>query len=246
MLSGLRYTEPMLTLAIGLSWVWLYFMDRSRARLWLMWSLLAVTLICWPPVEYLCSRPLEWGYPVRPFSPPAGLEAIVVFAGSVSPAQYERPYPLPDPETFERCQYAVWVYRQSRRPILTSGGKGTPRDPAFAITMRNLLVAANVPPVDIWVEDRSISTHENAVFSAGILRRQGVHRIALVVDARSMRRAAACFRKLGIEVVPAPSRFDDLSATIDDWLLSWKAVRGNEETLHEALGLLLYRLRGWI
>jgi uncharacterized SAM-binding protein YcdF (DUF218 family) len=61
-----------------------------------------------------------------------------------------------------------------------------------------------------------------------------------------MRRAAACFRKLGIEVVPAPSRFDDLSATIDDWLLSWKAVRGNEETLHEALGLLLYRLRGWI
>jgi uncharacterized SAM-binding protein YcdF (DUF218 family) len=112
--------------------------------------------------------------------------------------------------------------------------------------MRDLLEAAGIPAEDIWIEDRSSSTHENAVFSAEFLRGRGVHRIALVVDARSMPRAAASFRKQGIEVVPAPSRFDDLSATMDDWLLSWKAVRGNEETLHETFGLLWYRLRGWI
>jgi hypothetical protein len=31
---------------------------------------------------------------------------------------------------------------------------------------------------------------------------------------------------------------------VEDWILSWKAVRGNAETLPEAIGLLWYRLRG--
>jgi uncharacterized SAM-binding protein YcdF (DUF218 family) len=73
-----------------------------------------------------------------------------------------------------------------------------------------------------------------------------VRRVVLVVDARSMFRAAACFRREGIEVVAAPSRFRYISASIDDWLPGWKAVQGNEMTLHETLGLLWYRLRGWI
>jgi len=67
-----------------------------------------------------------------------------------------------------------------------------------------------------------------------------------VVDARSMRRAAACFRHEGIEVVEAPSRFLYLTAVMNDWLPGWRAIRGNEYTLHEMAGLLWYRLRGWI
>jgi uncharacterized SAM-binding protein YcdF (DUF218 family) len=112
--------------------------------------------------------------------------------------------------------------------------------------MRKLVVNEGVPLEMIWVEDRSLSTHENATFSAQILRRHGVRRIALVVDARSMRRAAACFRHEGIEVVEAPSRFLYLSGIVDDWLPGWKAIRGNEHTLHEMAGLVWYRLRGWI
>ena len=112
--------------------------------------------------------------------------------------------------------------------------------------MRELLLGAGLPGEMIWTEDRSHSTHENALFSAQILRRHGVRRVVLVVDARSMFRAAACFRREGIEVVAAPSRFRYLSASVDDWLPGWKAVQGNEVTLHETLGLLWYRLRGWI
>ena len=98
----------------------------------------------------------------------------------------------------------------------------------------------------IWVEDRSGSTHENAAFSAQVLRRHGVRRIVLVVEARSMLRAEACFRREGIEVIAAPSRFRYLSANLEDWIPGWKAVQGNEITLHETIGLLWYRLRGWI
>ena len=182
---------------------------------------------------------------MRPFGA-TGVDAIVVLSSGVSPPTYERPYSLPDPQTFERCRYAAWIYGKLRIPVLASGGQGAANQTAFAVTMGELLESANVPRAQIWLEERSRNTHENAEFSAAILRTRGVRRIALVVNARSMLRAAACFRKQGIDVVPAPVRFDDLSATVEDWMLNWKAVRGNEETLHEALGLLWYRLRGWI
>jgi uncharacterized SAM-binding protein YcdF (DUF218 family) len=170
------------------------------------------------------------------------LDAIVVLASAVSPSQFERPYPLPDPETFGRCKHAAWIFRNTPLPVLASGGARPP----FAADMRELLLKEGVPPEMIWLEDRSQTTHENAVFSARILRQHRVRRIVLVVDAASMPRAAACFRHEGIEVVAAPSKFRDLSRKLEDWIPGWKAIRGNELTLHEVLGLLWYRLRGWI
>ena len=242
----MTYTEPLLTLTLALCWIGVYRIGPVRAKRFLIASLLSVSLLCWSPCEYLLSRPLEGRYPVRPFTAPAGLDAIVVLSEAVSPPQFERPYALPDRETFNRCQYAAWIYHNTGLPLLASGGGGDDGAPAFAATMRETLVAAGVPPERIWIEDRSTSTHENAAFSAQVLRQHGARRIALVVDARSMLRASACFRHEGIEVVAAPSRFRYISATGAKWIPGWRAVQGNELTLHEMAGLLWYRLRGWI
>lgn len=239
----MTYTQPLLTLTLALTWIGVYFSRPSRARRYLTLCLLMTSLLAWPPCEYLLSRPLEGRYPLRPFSTPAGSGAIVVFGSSVSPAQFERPYPLPDQETFERCQYAAWIFRKTGLPVLVSGGVGTR---SVAATMRELLVEAGVPAEMIWLEDRSRSTHENAAFSARVLRQREVHRVVLVVDARSMLRAAGCLRHEGMEIVAAPSRFRYLSAIVEDWIPGWSALKGNEITLHETLGLLWYRFRGWI
>ena len=66
------------------------------------------------------------------------------------------------------------------------------------------MVSWMVPDSSIWTEERSHSTYENALYGAEVLRSHGVARIVLVVEAQSMVRAAACFRKQGIAVVPAP------------------------------------------
>ena len=231
---------------LALLWAGVLCLPSSRPRRFLTLVLLVTSLLAWLPCAYVLSRPLESGYHLGPFRPGPGLDAIVVLSSAVSPAQFERPYPLPDAETFARCQYAAWIHRNTSLPVLVSGGGQHGTNPPFASTMRDLLMNAGVPPGTIWIEDRSGSTHENAAFSAQILRQHGARRIALVVDARSMLRAAACFRHEGIEVVAAPSRFFYLSATLEDWMPGWKAIQGNELTLHEMLGLLWYRLRGWI
>jgi uncharacterized SAM-binding protein YcdF (DUF218 family) len=67
-----------------------------------------------------------------------------------------------------------------------------------------------------------------------------------VVEAQSMPRAAACFRKQGITVVPAPCDFRQFRQIGSELMPGWKAVQRNEGTLHEILALAWYRLRGWI
>jgi uncharacterized SAM-binding protein YcdF (DUF218 family) len=113
--------------------------------------------------------------------------------------------------------------------------------------MRELLKRAGVPESSIWTEERSYSTHENAVYGSEILRQHGISQIALVVDAQSMPRAAACFRKQGIAVMPAPCEFHSFGPPLsEEFLPNWNAIRRNERTLHEIVGLGWYWLRGWI
>src|ERR1017187_908711 len=150
----------------------------------------------WPPVEWLLSRPLEARYPVRPFRATPGLQAIVVFGSSISPPLHERPFPEADFETIERCAYAAWVYRQiGPAPVRACGGRASGRRLACAVAMRELLRQAGIPEDMIWTEEESRSTYENARFGAEILRRFRIDRVALVVDARSMPRAAAALEK---------------------------------------------------
>jgi uncharacterized SAM-binding protein YcdF (DUF218 family) len=60
-----------------------------------------------------------------------------------------------------------------------------------------------------------------------------------------MPRAAASFRKFGINVVPAPARYTDLNHDFSDFIPNWRAIYINGETIHEMVGLVWYKLRGW-
>jgi uncharacterized SAM-binding protein YcdF (DUF218 family) len=209
-------------------------------------GLMGLALLSWPPVDWLLGRPLEGRYPVRPFED-SSLQAIVVLSSAVHAPDFERPYPLPDEETQNRCAMAAWLHhRYQNAPVLACGGAGKSGDQPFSVVMRELLNRSGVPESMIWTEERSHSTHENARFGAGILRQHGIMRIALVVDAKSMPRAAACFRKEGITVLPAPCSFRELGSLSEELLPAWGAIRRNEATLHETLGFAWYWLHGWV
>jgi uncharacterized SAM-binding protein YcdF (DUF218 family) len=241
----MNYTEPLLALFCAVSFIGVFRLRRCKGA-WLAWmGLLGVFLVTWPPLDWLFSRPLEIWYPIRLPDPSPNLLAIVVLSSAVNPPVRERPYPLADYQTYQRCEFAAWLYTHWQAvPVLTSGG-GSRRRP-FSVTMREILERNGVPDSMIWTEESSSSTHENAVYSAQILRLHGVTKVALVVDASSMPRAVACFRKAGIQVIPAPSEFRELESLQDELLPSWKALRQNEITLHETVALGWYRLHGWI
>jgi uncharacterized SAM-binding protein YcdF (DUF218 family) len=242
----MTYTEPLLTVALLLTLVVMVRFRRGKSHLISVLGILGLLLVSLPVVDWLVSRPLEIWYPVRPFAS-APVQAIVVLPAAVHRPTFERPYYMPDGETYARCEFAGWLHKCfPDPPVLACGGAQEPGEQPYSATMRRLLERAGVPASLIWTEERSRSTHENALFCAQILQEHNIQRIALVVDAQSMLRAEASFRKLGITVVPAPCSFRELGAWSEELLPSWRAIRRNEASLHEILGLAWYRLHGWI
>jgi uncharacterized SAM-binding protein YcdF (DUF218 family) len=240
----MTYIQPLLLLVGVIICAGLVRISSSKGKRVAICGVAGLLLISWPPLDWLLGLPLESGYPVRPFEPLGRIEAIVVLASSIRPPENERPYSLPDADTFGRCEYAAWIYRRwGPLPVLACEGRGRPAEGSL---MAGLLRRSGVSADSIWVDDRSRSTRENALFGAAILRAHGIKRIALVVDAQSMPRASACFRKEGLDVAAAPTEFRALGNWRDELLPSWRAVRRNETTLHEVLGLAWYRLLGWV
>jgi uncharacterized SAM-binding protein YcdF (DUF218 family) len=242
------YTEPLLTVFLAVSLAGCFFVtDRTnrRACRLLATGLTALFLLSWQPADWLFSRPLEWTYR-NTFRPERPAQAIVVLSSYVAPSSRSTPVTLPDEMTYGRCRYTAWLYRNWQPlPIFVSGG-GSSKDGSYARSMAHLLEAEGIPAGQLVLEERSSSTYENAVFTAELLRHKGIRTVALVVEADSMLRAEMCFRKQGIDVIPAPLQHRTLDYGFADLLPSWQAIQRNERTLHELGGLIWYKIRGWI
>jgi uncharacterized SAM-binding protein YcdF (DUF218 family) len=187
------------------------------------------------PVSYLAYGSLEWRYePLK--AAPADVPALVVLGGGS--------------ESLRRCERAAALFRPDVHTlVLASGGRLRADGPTEADDMRGWLVRLGVSPSAVVAEGEGQSTHENAVRCAAILRERGVGRAVLVTDAVHMPRAVACFRKQGIEVVPAPGEW---MAQRTEWQLPeyYLPKAGSaahcEYALREWLGLAWYWLRGRI
>jgi uncharacterized SAM-binding protein YcdF (DUF218 family) len=89
------------------------------------------------------------------------------------------------------------------------------------------------------------NTHDEALRTAEIFRAHGWKRLLLVTSPTHTRRAAATFERAGIpEVIAVPSVetvFDvEALRMSDDRLMAFGPI------LHEWVGLMIYRWRGWI
>ena len=210
-------------------------------------ALVGLFLWSWPPSTALFAYTLERRYPITRI--PAGdAEAIVVLGANVYAPDASQPEPLPGYSTFLRCQRAAWLYRNWKTlPVLASGGVSS-SGVVIADVMRQALLEAGVPDSMIWTERASRSTYENALFTARFLQSKQIHRIALVTEAYHMPRSVECFRKQGIDVVPAGCNYRYLQFTgqWSEFFPSPRMIGFNEDSLHEWIGLGWYRLSGKI
>jgi len=112
-----------------------------------------------------------------------------------------------------------------------------------------LLAEWDIPPAAIQIESGSINTRENATRSYQALAPRGIRRILLVTSAMHMPRAAGAFRKAGFEVTAVPADFRSgwgESTTLEKLQPSANNLVNCDAALHEWLGIVIYRLRGWM
>ena len=107
--------------------------------------------------------------------------------------------------TSDRLLKAFRLYRAGKARLIVVSGGDNPllakaRTEHHAEEMRNISEEWGVPDSAILVEDSSINTRENALFTRKLLADEGIQNIILVTSALHMCRAAATFRKVEFKV----------------------------------------------
>ncbi len=112
-----------------------------------------------------------------------------------------------------------------------------------------LLEEWGVSPDHITTESVSRSTYENAREAARIVEERGLGRVLLVTSALHMTRALATFRTIGIDAIPAATDHDNerhKRGSLQTFLPRSGALDGTTLAIHEYIGRIVYRWRGWI
>ena len=100
----------------------------------------------------------------------------------------------------ERLRYAAYLQKETQLPLLISGVSPTGASEA-KVSMQELKDFFNVPTQ--WLEEKSLTTKENALFTRQILEKEGINKIILVTNEWHMQRAKLLFEGQGFQVLPA-------------------------------------------
>lgn len=220
-LTRRRYRTATAALFLNALWTWLCFTPAFASRL---------------------EQGLTQNYPLKEATAYPRVNAIVVLGGGNLPQPRDDERSLDSTQATTRIGFGLQLFMHSRASvILLSGGKKE------ALQMANILLRRNIPASAIRMETTSINTHQNALYSAKILKRENLQRILLVTSPTHMPQAAASFRHQGLIVIPAPA--PDLvhmqPATKHPWLPKWSTISLTTYCLREYIALWVYRLYGW-
>jgi uncharacterized SAM-binding protein YcdF (DUF218 family) len=173
----------------------------------------------------------------------SGAQAIVVLGGGIHRGDGDNTPDTLGPWTLERLDFAAHAYRQLNLKIAVSGGQPPGAHTAEATLMKTVLEGDFGVPVS-WVENRSRTTWENAVYTKEVLQRAGIDTVVLVTNAWHMRRAVWSFERAGLHAIPypAPLTYEESNRS-ENYLPSMRALEESYHALHEAIGLAYYQLR---
>jgi len=209
----------------------------------LAWLYLYVASI--PLTAAVLAERLERFPPLQPREVVArGAEAIVVLGGDLYLNAVEYQGSTVGPAAMMRLRYGASLHRKTGLPLAVTSGDPLEIGVIGGELMARVLRRELDTPVR-WVEKRSRNTFENARFTAGMLRADGIERVALVSHAWHLPRARAAFERHGMEVVPAPTAFyrrGPLQRGAFAFLPDDDALSRNTWYVHELIGRLWYAL----
>ena len=154
----------------------------------------------------------------------------------------------------DRLLQAVELYKTGTiKKIFFTGGSGSIEFAQMkeGMFVRRYLLTLGIPDRDIWIENESKNTRENALYSLEFLERHEFQggKFLLITSGHHMRRALGCFRTVDIEVTPYSVErnagterrfgFDHLFIPNVNTLIWWEAL------IHEWIGMIVYKIKGF-
>lgn len=143
--------------------------------------------------------------------------------------------------SYPRAFYAVKAWQTGHfRAVVVSGGRmdGNPR--SLASTVGDYLAGSGIPRDRIFLEERSTSTRENALFTKQIIGSWPGKRVLITSDLH-MFRASRVFAKVGLPVEPCP-----VAETPVEWKSGSSRLPLAVGTAIELVKIAFYWAHGWI
>jgi len=248
LLWALLQPGNLLLLCLGAGVLLVLFSRDRRGRLLIGLAALGFVVLAVTPVGPVSLLVLEQRFP-RPPRLPERIDGILVLGGAVDPR-----LSLTYGETVfngsaARVLAAVALARRHPEArLLLVGGEGSFAPVGFAEARATLgfVTEEGIAPARVTLEERSRSTHENALYAKEIIRPQQNERWVLVTSAYHMPRAVASFAAVDWPVIPYPVDFKIDPRT--GLRANFNLLDGLDATTiagKEWAGLVGYRLMGW-
>jgi uncharacterized SAM-binding protein YcdF (DUF218 family) len=152
-----------------------------------------------------------------------------------------------------RVLTALELVRRGKAKALVLGGSGPPAGKPGAVAsalVQEWVVASGLTTVTVTNLGRCANTHDEALRFKELSRQRGWRTVILVTSALHVPRAVAVFAAQGITVVPVACDFQayGVPSMRDDFSPFPRQTRFHQFSLylHERIGWLAYRWRGWI
>lgn len=97
-------------------------------------------------------------------------------------------------DTNARIEKSVQLYEEGWAPVIIFSGAAAEGDISNAEAMRNIAVKQGIPKSDILMEEDSVNTEENAIFTAEIVKKNGYKKVILVTSPYHQRRTYQLFK----------------------------------------------------
>ncbi len=243
---------PLIWLALGL-WLVRLFVQKRRSGLIVpasVWLVMTV-MTCTPLSSYLLAG-LENEMPKVKLAELPQADAIICLGGGAEPGLME-PVGVRLKSAADRLSTAVTMAAAGKAPLLILGGGGYPHDGEMrseADAVGDYLRAHFHLPTDVHSLGVCSDTHDEAVKVAALMQQRGLKQCLLVTSASHMPRSVAVFRKAGVNVIPVPCNYTSSLNRVGDpcWVHLPHADGFNsfDGWLHEMIGFLVYRMRGWV
>lgn len=219
-------------------------MARRRRKLGFALVTLSILALYLLSIPVVASRLLSALEPAGAVDLRQPEQAIVILGGGLYANTPEYGGETINAISLERARYGARLYRKTQLPIAVTGGvlmRGQ-RSSEGALIEKSLREDFRVPVQ--WIENQAHTTEQNAVLTARILRPLGITRVYLVTHAWHMPRAMLSFSAAGLQPVAAPTGFTtSFRSDIRGFIPDAKSLQKSYYAMHEAIGLLWYRLK---
>ena len=201
------------------------------------------------PLGNALLTPLELRFPELTY-PDQAIDGIIVLGGSYDSVSHAYESVIVLQENTEPMAIMVDLARRyPQAQIIFSGGTDPSwgSGPSEAAVVKQYFVSFGIAADRISIEERSLTTEQNARFTAALINPTPQSRWLLLTSPYHMPRAMGVFRKAGFNVIAFPA-----GSRTHGWQeIGWPATTGTDNlrrldvAVHEWLGLLVYRLLGY-